>query len=122
MNIASEAAPPSQELRGLNLTRRVRSLLSGRRGLVVLAIVILSAALAFNWGWLVAIGIAPLIVAFAPCAAMCALGLCMSRMGNKSCSTKSPSAAPTAQEQTPAAAAPLERTRTNDPTSSRTPR
>ena len=61
--------------------------LSGRRVLILLSLVAVAAAAFFNWGWLVAIGVAPLLVAFAPCAAMCALGLCMSRMGGKSCSS-----------------------------------
>lgn len=34
-------------------------------------------ALYLGWPWLVALGIAPLLLAFGPCAAMCALGLCM---------------------------------------------
>jgi hypothetical protein len=39
-----------------------------------------------SWSWLAALGIAPLLIALAPCAAMCALGLCASKMGGKSCS------------------------------------
>jgi membrane protein DedA with SNARE-associated domain len=35
----------------------------------------LGAGLALNWSWPVAAGVAPLLVALAPCAAMCALGL-----------------------------------------------
>jgi hypothetical protein len=66
----------------------LRYLLGGRRGLIVLAVVLVLAATALNWSWLVAAGIAPLLVAFAPCAAMCALGLCASRMGGGSCSRK----------------------------------
>jgi hypothetical protein len=41
------------------------------------AIVVVGLGLALNWSWLVAAGIAPLILGLAPCAAMCALGLCM---------------------------------------------
>jgi hypothetical protein len=63
--------------------------LGGRRGLVILTVTALGIGLALNWSWLVAIGVAPLLVALAPCAAMCALGLCMSRMGGQSCSTQS---------------------------------
>lgn len=66
----------------------LRYWLGGRRGLVGLAVVLGLAAIALNWGWLVAVGIAPLLVAFAPCAAMCALGLCMNKMGGGSCSSK----------------------------------
>ena len=39
--------------------------------------VLLVAGMAFNWGWLTAVGAAPILLAMAPCAAMCALGLCM---------------------------------------------
>jgi len=68
----------------------VRYYLGGRRGLILLTIAILGAGLVLNWSWLVAVGIAPLLLAFAPCAAMCALGLCMNKMmGAKSCSTQS---------------------------------
>ena len=67
----------------------VRRFLGGRRGLILLAIAVLGVGAFLNWGWLVAAGIAPLLLAFAPCAAMCALGLCMNKMGGKSCSTKS---------------------------------
>jgi hypothetical protein len=66
----------------------LRYWLGGRRGLIVLAAVVGLAAVALSWGWLVAVGIAPLLLAFAPCAAMCALGLCASRMGAGSCSSK----------------------------------
>lgn len=37
--------------------------------------------LVFNWGWLTAIGVAPILLAVAPCGIMCVLGLCM--MGKK---------------------------------------
>ncbi|MGH8621888.1 MAG: hypothetical protein ACRET3_07095 [Burkholderiales bacterium] len=40
-------------------------------------------ALVLGWDWLVAAGLASIIVAVAPCLVMCALGLCMSRQ-NKS--------------------------------------
>lgn len=63
----------------------------GRRGLVLAALSVTAAGVVLNWGWLTAVGLAPLIVAAAPCAAMCALGLCMTG-GSKSCSTKTSSA------------------------------
>ena len=70
-----------------NAANWVRPYLRGRRGLMLLAVVVLAAGAALNWGWLVAIGIAPILVALVPCAAMCALGLCMNKMGGKSCSS-----------------------------------
>lgn len=36
----------------------------------------LIAGVAFNWSWLAAAGIAPLLIGILPCAAMCALHLC----------------------------------------------
>ena len=41
------------------------------------------AGLTLGWDWLTAVGVAPLIVATAPCLIMCALGLCMMGKGNK---------------------------------------
>jgi hypothetical protein len=64
----------------------VRTYLTGRRGLIALAIVTLIAGAAFNWSWLVAVGIAPLLITALPCVAMCALGLCMNRMAGRKCS------------------------------------
>lgn len=58
--------------------------LKGRRALLLLAAALIAAGLALNWGWLTAVGAAPIILALAPCLAMCALGLCM-RGGGKSC-------------------------------------
>src|SRR3546814_20866694 len=63
-----------------------RYYLGGRRGLLILAGLAVAAGLALNWSWLVAVGIAPILIAVLPCLAMCALGLCMSRAGGKSCS------------------------------------
>ncbi len=37
-------------------------------------------ALVLGWDWLVAAGLASIIIAVAPCLVMCALGLCMNRM------------------------------------------
>ena len=47
---------------------------------------------ALNWSWLVAMGIAPLLVTVLPCAVMCGLGLCMNRIMGGSCSTSSSAA------------------------------
>ena len=46
---------------------------------------IIGAGLYLNWPAIAALGLAPLILTFAPCALMCALGLCaMSGSKNKS--------------------------------------
>lgn len=73
----------------LSLAQSARALLrhylTDRRVLAVLAVAVVGAGLALNWSWLVAAGVAPILLALAPCAAMCALGLCMRNMGGKSC-------------------------------------
>lgn len=83
-----------------SLTRDIldiaRHYLRGWRGIMVLASVAIAAGLAFNWSWLVAVGILPVLLTALPCVAMCALGLCMHRMGGRSCSTDT-SAPPTSR-------------------------
>ncbi len=53
----------------------------GRRSGIILALVTVSVGSALNWSWLTAIGAAPIILSVAPCAIMCALGLCMKGSG-----------------------------------------
>ncbi|MBI1774440.1 MAG: hypothetical protein HYR63_03745 [Proteobacteria bacterium] len=65
-----------------------RTWLTGRRGLIVAAIVLSTVGLSLGWGWLAAIGVAPILLSVLPCLAMCALGICMQSMGGKSCSTQ----------------------------------
>jgi len=85
---ASTEVKKAQEL---TLTQTVlgllRHYLGERLGIVVLAVATAGIGLYLGWGWLAAAGIAPILLALAPCAAMCALGLCMNRGGGKSCST-----------------------------------
>jgi hypothetical protein len=38
---------------------------------------VLGSGLVLNWSWLVAIGLAPIILGVLPCVAMCALGMCV---------------------------------------------
>ena len=57
-----------------------RSLATSRWGLLAIAAVAIGGGLAANWGWMVAIGAAPLIIGLLPCAVMCALGICMPMM------------------------------------------
>ena len=72
---------------GRDLLYALRYYLGSRRGLLVLAGLAIAMGLALNWSWLAAAGIAPILISVLPCLAMCALGLCMSRSGGKSCST-----------------------------------
>jgi hypothetical protein len=64
----------------------LRQYVGGRRSLILLFAAFLAAGASLNWGWLVTAGIAPQILALVPCAAMCALGLCINKMGGTSCS------------------------------------
>lgn len=61
----------------------------GRRGLLLAGLAAAGGGLALNWGWLTAIGAAPIILALAPCAVMCALGMCMMGGDKRSCATGS---------------------------------
>lgn len=75
---APDTTPPQR-------ARAILSALSGRRaGWIALAAIGIAAGLAFNWSWLVAVGVAPLLLMALPCAAMCALGVCMRRAGPQS--------------------------------------
>ena len=86
----TKAGEPSLTKATINLVRYyVGHYVGGRRGLILLTVAALGAGLVLNWSWLVAVGVAPLLLALAPCAAMCALGLCMNKMGNKSGPTQS---------------------------------
>lgn len=63
----------------------LRRRLNRRRALAILssltaAVTVLIIA-AFNWGWLVATGIASVLLSVLPCLVMCALGLCMAKVG-----------------------------------------
>src|SRR4051812_12231058 len=54
-----------------------------RNRLVVgaICVALLITGLASQWNWIVAVGVAPLLLSAAPCVAMCALGVCTHRMG-----------------------------------------
>lgn len=72
----------SNELSRPGLGNRVGPWLHGRRALILAAVAAAGGGLWFGWPWLVAAGIAPILLSLAPCAAMCAVGLCTM----KSCS------------------------------------
>lgn len=87
MSIPETLKTPQASL-SRDLLYAARYYLGGRRGLLIVAAAALVGGLSLNWSWLVAAGIAPLLIATLPCVAMCALGLCMNKMmGEKSCST-----------------------------------
>lgn len=72
------------------LTGSLRYWLTGRRALVA-GVGVVGVGAALNWEWLVAAGLAPLILTVLPCAAMCALGIwCAKGDANASCSKTGP--------------------------------
>lgn len=67
-----------------------RRFVTPRIGIVAGLVVIAGLGLALGgWGWLVAAGLAPIILSLAPCLVMCGLGVCMMGM-NKSKATAAP--------------------------------
>ena len=72
---------PSMRLRAPRASLRIES-----RTILILTTILLASAAAFGWPWLVAAGVAPFVLAVAPCVAMCAAGACLKGMGS-SCST-----------------------------------
>ena len=100
MNASTETKKVDETSLTQSVVGLLRYYLGGRRGLIVLTVAAVGMGLYLSWGWLVAAGVAPLLLALAPCAAMCALGLCMNKMG-KSGST------PTKPDDQGAGASPL---------------
>jgi hypothetical protein len=93
MSKIESLANPQPSL-GRDIFHAARYHLGGRRGLVVLAAAVIIAGLTFKWSWLAAAGIAPVLLSLLPCVAMCALGLCMSRMTGRSCAADAASQKP----------------------------
>lgn len=83
-----QPAPRRETPLGQDLLNALRYYLGGRRAWLVLAALAGLGGLMLNWSWLVAIGVAPVLIAILPCVAMCALGLCMNRGMGGSCSSE----------------------------------
>jgi hypothetical protein len=87
-----------------DLTSTIRRHLGNRRLLLAVAILALVAGAALNWGWLVALGIAPVLLSLLPCAVMCALGMgCMKMMGGSGKKQPGQSGGPTEPPESPTA-------------------
>lgn len=71
-----------------NSTKFTWSWFSGRRGLLIIAALVLVGGMVLNWSWLLAAGIAPILIAALPCLVMCGLGLCMTKMTGGSCESE----------------------------------
>lgn len=83
----TESSQTSDAALGRDVLRAVRYYLRGWRGPVAMTAVVAVTGIAFGWSWLVAAGVAPLILSILPCVAMCALGLCMNGLTGGQCST-----------------------------------
>ena len=80
---SSEIVKAPAGMRRRAFAARVPRWLAGWRGRALLGAVLLVGGLYAGWGWLTAVGLAPIILSLAPCAAMCAIGACaMSRSGS----------------------------------------
>jgi hypothetical protein len=75
MNMPGTAAPAGSSLLR-DWLNALRYWLGGRTGVIVSLGLLAAIGIGLGWSWLVAVGVAPLLVAVLPCAAMCALGLC----------------------------------------------
>ena len=87
---------PSTDTSNKSLTRDLlhaaQYYLGGRRTLLLFAAVAIVGGVALNWNWLVAAGLAPILIVILPCAVMCGLSLCMHKMSDGSggcCATDS---------------------------------
>jgi len=82
MEMTTALPVPATDVYRLSILERF-----GRNRLVLggAAVTLLAAGLAWQWSWLVAIGVAPLLLSVAPCAAMCALGVCVMGKAGSSC-------------------------------------
>lgn len=65
------------------LADRVLPWLHGRPALIRAAVAAAGGGLWFGWPWLAAAGVAPILLSLAPCAAMCAIGLCTMKACSK---------------------------------------
>jgi len=104
MNPATRTKSASEMTLTESVMALLRHYLGGRKGLILLTVAVLGAGMYFNWGWLVAVGVAPLLLAIAPCAIMCGLGLCMNKMCSKSAPAQSKSGIQDGDESAPASA------------------
>ncbi|MEO6782656.1 MAG: hypothetical protein ABI407_14990 [Bradyrhizobium sp.] len=73
-----QSATAAERPLGRDLLGAARYYLGNRWGLLGLGSVAVTAGLSFGgWGWLVAAGLAPVILSTLPCLVMCGLGVCV---------------------------------------------
>lgn len=89
MTNQTKVKPPGTTLTQ-DLVALARYGLTRKRSLLLIAVGLVAAGMVLNWGWLVAAGVAPMILGVLPCVAMCALGLCMTKKSGAACQTENP--------------------------------
>ena len=95
LNTGTQTASPTQAAISL-----IQAALRNRLVLIAAGIAIILGGLGLGWGWLTAIGLAPIILSVAPCLIMCAFGMCMMGKAGKSMSAQN--APSNTQSSTPA--------------------
>jgi len=78
------ARSPAGPTSGPRPRARIPAFPGGRRGVLLGALATVGVGLTFGWPWLAALGVAPILISLLPCAAMCAVGLCMMAKGGQS--------------------------------------
>ena len=76
----SDSTKPADTSLGRDLLGAARYYLGTRRAIAVSAIVAAPVGVGFGWNWLVAAGIAPILLTALPCLVMCGFGLCMNKL------------------------------------------
>ncbi len=104
----SESTGTAHNSLARDLASAARHYLGHRRALLVIALVAIVGGVTLNWSWLVAAGIAPVLLATLPCLVMCGLGLCMHKMagGSRASQSSQPDNAETSQSPNLAQATP----------------
>jgi hypothetical protein len=68
---------PANISKAQHLLNAVWPFVATRKARLILILAFMAIGMYFNWGWFVAAGVAPIILTLLPCAAMCAMGMCM---------------------------------------------
>ena len=77
MNCSTAEPEAAQDYRAPTTSQRLRSWVLSPQSFMVTGIAAVVVGLTLSWSWVVAVGVAPLVLAVGPCLIMCALGLCM---------------------------------------------
>jgi len=94
MTVVPRISTTTEPSLGLGMLSAARFYLGSRWALLALAGLAVITGLYFGgWGWLVAAGLAPIILSLLPCAVMCGFSVCMMCRSNKSQSAASLGAA-----------------------------